>query len=89
MIQNCFLEIFYSTFGVALSPLAGDAAAAAAAAGGGDATEAGAAAVPVCVIGTTRSAFSSDLRDAVMVNTPSDDNVDCTSFGLVFAVEIK
>lgn len=51
--SDLFLEIFYSTFGVALSPLAG-AAAAAAAAGGGDATDAGAAA-PVCVIGTTRS----------------------------------
>lgn len=50
--SDLFLEIFYSTFGVALSPLAG--AAAAAAAGGGDATDAGAAA-PVCVIGTTRS----------------------------------
>jgi len=33
---------------------------------------------PVCVIGTTRSAFccSGCLRVAVMVSTPSDDNDD-------------
>lgn len=79
-----FLEVFYSTF-VALSLLDG----AAAAAGGGDTAEAGAAAVPVCVIGTTRSASWIDLRDAVIVNTPSDDSVDCTSLGLVFAMEMK
>lgn len=38
---------------------------------------------PVCVIGTTRSVFNGagGLRGAVMVNTPSDDNVDWTSFG--------
>lgn len=40
---------------------------------------------PVCVIGTTRSVFTGagGLRGAVMVNTPSDDNEDCTSFGLL------
>lgn len=43
---------------------------------------------PVCVIGTTRSVFCCTcLRAAVMVSTPSDDNDDCTSFGLVFAVD--
>lgn len=78
------LEVFYSTFGVALSLLAG--AAAAAATGGGDTAEAGAAAVPVCVMGTTRSASWMGLRDAVIVNTPSDDSVDWTSFGLEFAI---
>lgn len=76
------LEVFYSTFAAALSLLAGDAAAT----GGGDTAEAGAAAVPVCVIGTTRSASWIGLRDAVIVNTPSDDRVDCTSFGFEFAV---
>lgn len=40
---------------------------------------------PVCVIGTTRSVFTGagGLRGAVMVNTPSEDNDDCTSFGLL------
>lgn len=40
---------------------------------------------PVCVIGTTRSVFGGwmGLRGAVTVNTPSDDNEDCTSFGLM------
>lgn len=40
---------------------------------------------PVCVIGTTRSAFgaSAGLRGAVTVNTPSDDNDDWMSLGLM------
>lgn len=40
---------------------------------------------PVCVIGTTRSVFGGGvgLRGAVTVNTPSEDNEDCTSFGLI------
>lgn len=40
---------------------------------------------PVCVIGTTRSVFNgtAGLRGAVMVNTPSDDRDDWTSFGLL------
>lgn len=40
---------------------------------------------PVCVIGTTRSVFkgAGGLRGAVMVNTPSDDRDDWTSFGLL------
>lgn len=43
---------------------------------------------PVCVIGTTRSVFNGagGLRGAVMVKTPSDDNVDWTSFGFEPAV---
>lgn len=40
---------------------------------------------PVCVIGTTRSVFGGwiGLRGAVTVNTPSEDNDDCTSFWLM------
>lgn len=43
---------------------------------------------PVCVIGTSLSVFVGwiGLRGAVTVNTPSDDNDDWTSFGLVPAV---
>lgn len=71
--------MIYSTFDVGAS-VAGD-----------DAVDSSAGFVgPVCVIGTTRSVFCwTVLRDAVMVSTPSDDNDDCTSFGFVFAVEIK
>lgn len=79
------MEKIYSTFDVALSPLAGAAAGVGAAET--VAPSAGFDAVPVCVIGTTRSASCwTVFREAVMVNTPSDDNVDCTSFGLVFAM---
>lgn len=44
---------------------------------------------PVCVIGTTRSVFSgtAGLRGAVIVNTPSDDKDDWTSFGFVPAAD--
>lgn len=84
--SDLFSEINYSTFGVALSAgdvaVAVDAAEAVAASAGFDVELA-----PVCVIGTTLSESCwMDLRDAVMVSTPSDDNVDCTSLGLVFAM---
>lgn len=57
----------------------------AAAAGALDCTSSGFVfAGPVCVIGTTRSVFTGagGLRGAVIVNTPSDDNDDWTSFKL-------
>lgn len=58
--------MIYSTFDVGAS-VAGD-----------DAVDSSAGFVgPVCVIGTTRSVFcGTDLRAAVIVSTPSDDNDD-------------